>query len=166
MRLTGDGMMSEPSKAQQFADRFAAYHNEVVALVETCSDENWRKVCRGEHWTVGVVAFHIVYHYEECLRLARGIVENETMPGYVWDDLNRTNADMAQDRAACTQQEVLRALQDAGASVLSFVAGLSDEELDRYAYLELVGGYIRALHAIEDTMGGGHLASIKATVAA
>ena len=156
--------MSERNRVDEFAERFTAFHDELIAFVENCSDEHWRKVCSGEESAVGVVGLHVAGHYEECLDWAKRIVAGEALPGYTWDEINQWNAQQAQEHAECTQDEVLRALREAGASVSSYVAGLSDADLDRTAYFPLADGDFSAQQAIEDTIGGGHLDSMKAAI--
>ncbi|MDD5761691.1 MAG: hypothetical protein PHP88_04190 [bacterium] len=47
-------------RAIELAERFKAFNNKLIAFVRSCTDEDWRKVCSGEQWPVGVVARHIV----------------------------------------------------------------------------------------------------------
>jgi hypothetical protein len=158
--------MLERNRVDEFAGRFTAFHNELVACVESCSDEDWRKVCAGEEWTVGVVAYHIADHYQGCLGLAKRVVTGEALPDSAPGAIHQSNAQRAQERAGCTQDEVLRVLLEAGASISSFVAGLSDADLDRTGYSPTFGGELSAQRAIELTIGGGHLDSIKAATGA
>jgi len=39
--------MSE--RSIDLVERFKAFNNELIGFVENCPEENWRKVCLGEH---------------------------------------------------------------------------------------------------------------------
>ena len=49
--------MSE--RAEALAKRFEQVNDELIAAVEGCSDEQWRKTCSGEQWSVAVTAHHV-----------------------------------------------------------------------------------------------------------
>jgi len=40
------------SRGKALADRFKAFHEELVAFVTDCPEEDWGKVCPGEQWPV------------------------------------------------------------------------------------------------------------------
>ena len=46
-------------RAEGLAKRFEQANDDVIATVQNCSDEQWRKTCPGEQWSVGVTAHHI-----------------------------------------------------------------------------------------------------------
>ena len=76
--------MSEENRAKELAERFTAYHNEVIACVENCSEEDWSKTCPYEGWTVGVVARHIAVHYG-IVGWVKKIAAGEELPERNWD---------------------------------------------------------------------------------
>jgi hypothetical protein len=52
------------NRAQELSNRLTNFNNDIIAFVEDCSDDNWKKTCEGEQWPVGVVARHIAAgHY-------------------------------------------------------------------------------------------------------
>jgi hypothetical protein len=64
---------------------------------------------------------------------------------------------------------VLGLLREQGGSIAAYVAGLGDADLDRTAYLALIGGDMSTQQFIENIIirsGGEHLASARATVGA
>jgi hypothetical protein len=156
--------MSESSRAKELAERFTAYNNEVIACVENCSEEDWGKTCPYEGWTVGVVARHIPIHYG-IVGWVKRIAAGEELPERNWDAVNQWAEGWAQENAGCTKNDALRALRDEGASVASYVAGLSDADLDRRAYLSLTGRDISIPELIEDhIMGRVHYDSLQAGI--
>jgi hypothetical protein len=46
------------ARSKDLADRIRRFNGEVIAFVEGCGDEDWRKTT-AEDWSVGVVARHI-----------------------------------------------------------------------------------------------------------
>jgi uncharacterized damage-inducible protein DinB len=159
--------MSE--RAKELAERFTRFNNDVIAFVEKCSDGAWRRVCQGEEWSVAVVARHVAAAHYGVLGLAKLIVAGEPLPEMTMDAINEMNAQHAQEHANCSKDEVLSILRDQGSSIAAFMAGLSDADLDRTAYLALTGGDMSAQQFIEAVIlqsGGGHLASMKATAGA
>src|SRR5437764_1153671 len=46
------------------AEEMVDANAEFTAFVESCSDEEWRAVCRAEKWRVGVVAHHVAWGHE------------------------------------------------------------------------------------------------------
>src|SRR5205814_6852136 len=46
------------------AEEIVDANAEFTAFVESCSDEEWRAICRAEKWRVGVVAHHIAWGHE------------------------------------------------------------------------------------------------------
>ena len=67
-------------RAFDLAERFKTLNNELIDFVKNCSDEDWRKVCPGEQWSVGVVARHIAASHYGALALAKMMVAGEKLP--------------------------------------------------------------------------------------
>jgi hypothetical protein len=157
--------MSE--KAKELLDRFNAINDELISLVEKCSDEDWKKVVSGEEWTVGVVMRHVVgAHFGMLLDMAKNIVAGNALPEMSMDQIDQMNAKHAQDHANCTKEEVLEMFRKNGASLAEFVNGLDDEDLAKSAYFSLAGSDINTKQMIKIIINGGteHLTNIKATV--
>jgi hypothetical protein len=152
-------------RAQDLVKRFEGFNNEMIAFVENCSDEAWGKVCSGEEWPVGVVARHIAEGHYGALGLAKMIVAGKELPDLSMEAINEANVQHSRDHANCTRDEVLGLLRENGSSISSYVAGLSDEDLDRAGEMALVGGKITTAQFIENIIigsGGDHLANMKA----
>ncbi len=151
-------------RAKELAERFTAFNNEVIALVENCSEEVWRKVCTDEEWPFNVVARHIAAGHYGALDLAKMIVAVEPLPDLTMEGIDQMNAQHAQRHADCTRSEVLALLHQNGLSFAGYVAGLSDSDLDQTAPLPAIGGDISTQKLIEYVIldsGAEHLASMK-----
>ena len=152
-----------------FTERFKALNNEMIAFVENCSDENWRKVCPGEQWPVGVVARHVAASHFGALGLVKLIVAGEKLPdltGAVIDRLNFKHADKHRD---CTRDEVLRTLRENGGSIVDAMAGLTDADLDRIGHVAAAGGDLTVEQIIGTIIlrsAGEHLAHAKTATGA
>ena len=88
-------------KANELAEKFTIFNNEMLALVENCTDEDWQKVCGGEQWTVGVVAHHVAAGHYSALDLVKMIVAGETLPPLTMDTIDQMNVQHAQENADC-----------------------------------------------------------------
>jgi hypothetical protein len=74
------------------------------------------------------------------------------------------NAKHAEEHVNCTKSEVIGLLQENGSSIISFVAELDDDKLDRTSHLELVGGEISTQQFFENFIirtGREHLSNMK-----
>ena len=155
------------SLAKELAERFKAFNNEMIAFVEKCSDEEWKKVCPGEEWPVGVVARHVAKGHYNAFNLAKMIVAGEKLPDITKEAIDQTNAKHAEEHTNCTKGEVLGSLRENGSKVADYLSGLEDSELDRTGYLALTGGEISTRQFIENVIlqsGNDHLSSMKKAI--
>jgi hypothetical protein len=155
--------------AAALSRRLQAFIDEVVDVVQKCSDADWQKVCKEEEWTVGVTARHIGAGHFQAVGLAKMIVRGEKLPELTMPQLIDMANVHARQHAGCTRKDVLEVVRQTGAALVDFAAGLSAAELDRTGHVALLGGQVSAqrfLEAVVLDSGGRHLASIKATVAA
>ncbi len=154
-------------RAQELAEKFAAFNGEVIALVEDCSAQDWAKTCAGEQWSVGVVARHLAAGHYSVVNLIELVVSGQPLPEITMEAIDQTNAEHAREHADCTQEEVLGFLRENGSAIAEFLNGLEDEDLDRVGHLPLLGGDVSAERFFERIIlqsGGGHLAGMKAAV--
>ena len=68
-------------RTENLAERLRTFNTQVITFVENCTQENWRKICAREDWTVGVTARHIGAGHYDIIGLAKMIVNEETLPG-------------------------------------------------------------------------------------
>jgi hypothetical protein len=98
-------------RTKELVERFTAFNNDFIAFVDNCSDEDWRKVCSDEGWTVGVVAHHVAAGHYSSLDLVKMIVAGETLPPLTMETIDQMNAQHAKEHANCTTEEVLGLLR-------------------------------------------------------
>ena len=156
-------------RAIDLAARFKAFNNELIGFVENCSDENWRKVCPSEQWSVGVVARHIAASHFGALGLAKMMVAGEKLPELTGGVIDQLNFKHAEKHRLCTRDEVLKILRENGTSAVDYVAGLGDTDLDRSGHIAAAGGDMTTEHLIVNIIlrsGGEHFANAKAAAGA
>jgi len=152
-------------KTKELVERFTAFKNDFIAFVDNCSDEDWRKVCSGEGWTVGVVAHHVAAGHFGAIDFVRMIVAGEAIPEITMETIDQMNAQHAKEHANCTREEVLALLRKNGSAFAGYLEGLSEADLARTGYLALIGGDVSAQQLIEMIIlqsGGEHFDSMKA----
>ncbi len=153
-------------RTKELVERFTAFNNDFITFVENCSDEEWRKVCSGEGWTVAVVAHHVAAGHFGAIDLVRMIVAGEAIPEITMEAIDQMNAQHAKEHAHCTKEEVLTLLRENGSAFAGYLEGLSETDLVRTGYLAAFDGDVSAQQLIEMVIlqsGGEHLDSMKAT---
>ena len=136
-------------RARELAEKLEVFRSDVVAFVENCSDDDWGKSCSAEGWPVGVVARHLGASHLGVLDLAKMIVAGQALPELTTEIIDQMNAQHAEKHAGCTRDEVLGILRAKVPEFVQYVAGLSDEDLDRAGYLALLGSDVTIEKLIE-----------------
>ena len=152
-------------RAKDLAQRLNTFNDQVVAYVKNCSDEDWHKECTWEEWTVGVTARHIGSGHYRVIGLAKMIINGEKLRDLTAEQVNESGNQHARKHADCTREEVLDVLQKNGTSLVDFVTGLDETELDSKGHLSLAGGEITTQQFLQYVIlqsGGEHLANMKA----
>lgn len=124
--------MSE--RGRRLADELAALTAEVAEVVAGCSEEQWRRPCRNEGRTIGVVAFHIADGYRYALAILDAAISDGPYPDWVGRTVEQgatINARQAAEHAGITREEVLALLHANATAADVFLRNLSDEQLDR-----------------------------------
>jgi hypothetical protein len=156
-------------RAKDLAQRLKAFNDQVITFVENCGDKDWHKVCTWEEWTVGVTARHIGSGHYRVIGLAKMIINGEQLPEFTEEQVNESGNQHARKHADCTREEVLDVLRKKGASLVDFVTGLEDVELESKGHLGLADGEITTQQFLEYVIlqsGGEHLANMKAATKA
>ena len=152
-------------RTKELVARFTGFNNEFIAFVDNCSDEDWRKVCSGEGWTVGVVAHHVAAGHFGAIDFVRMIVAGEAIPEITMEAIDQMNAQHAKEHTNCTREEVLALLRKNGSAFAGYLEGLSEADLGLTGYLAAIGGDVSAQQLIEMVIlqsGGEHFDSMKA----
>ena len=156
------------TRAAALAEQFEGANNALIATIEGCTDEQFRKVCDGENWSVAVAAHHIAMTHTALAQLVQMLANGQGLPPITMEMIHAGNAKHAEEFASVSRDEVLTALRINGAAAAGVVRGLSDEQLDRSAPMELAGGALwSAADIIQRIMIEhplDHGKSIKATI--
>jgi uncharacterized damage-inducible protein DinB len=127
-------------RAKEISERIKSFSDNVMAFVENLSDDDWRKVCKSEEWPVGATAYHLGAGHFAIFDMAGMIVRGEDLPPLTMDQINAMSDKQAREHADCTKAEAIEALRKNSAEMVAFVAGLTDEELDRKGSMPAFGG--------------------------
>lgn len=152
------------NRAEQLAKRLEEASSELARVVEAASDEEWRKSCDGEGWSVGVTAHHIAGGYAPISGFIQAVASGKKLPALPLEALDKANADHAEQAANCTKEETLEVLRGASGPAIQAVRAMSDEQLDISG--ELIAGTpaMTTQQMAENVLIGhvlGHLESIK-----
>ncbi len=131
-------------RATDLAGRIKTFNEELGEFVKECTDEKWRKESPKERWAVGVVARHIAASHYGALGLVKLLVGGERLPDLTSGGIDAMNSMHAEKHRDCTREEVLALLRKNGTSVVDFVAGLDDADLDRVGHVAAAGGDLTA----------------------
>lgn len=155
------------SQAKELTERFKALNNEMIAFVEKCSDEEWKRICPDEKLPVGVVASHAAIRHYGAIDWAKMIVAGEKLPEITKEANEQINAELAKEHKNCTKSEVLGFLYENGSTVADCLSELGDSDLDRTGYFALTGGEISTKQCVEKIIlqrGNDHLNSMKKAI--
>ena len=139
-------------RATDLASRLEKTNDDVIALVESLSEGQWRGTTNEEGWTVAATAHHIAATYGAVVPLIQGLASGATIPPIPLDFINDGNAKHAADFKDCNREETIALLRDGGKSATQMIGGLSDEGLDRTAQLLQDGPELTTEQVIEGVL--------------
>ena len=154
-------------RAQDLSKRIESFKDDVIAYVDSLSEKDWNAPCDWEEWTAGVTARHIGAGHFRIFELAGMIVQGKELPPLTIDQINAMSDKDSRAHSDCTRDETLEALRENGAQLVSFVSGLSDDELDRKGSMPAFGGEVTVNQVIDFVIfqsAQEHLDSIKTAV--
>lgn len=156
-------------KTATAASRFRAVTDEVITLVEGCSDSEWKMSSAGENWPLCAVAHHIAIVNPAFAGMVERFANGETYtPEVNMDEIHRSNAEHAREYANVGKDEVLEKLRAGGSAVEDALNQISDEQMENPA--GVYGGNPLTVAQVIDYVVIGHtaehLGSIKATLGA
>ena len=155
-------------RAEALARRVELGAGELIAYVETLSDEEWRVVGESDGRAVGVVVHHVASAYLAETDLLKKMASGEGITGVTPAKVNRGNAQHAEQHASASKAEAVALLRTNSAVAANAIRALSDEDLDRaspvslHSYAPLTTQYYIEEHTIRHSFH--HLASIRAVV--
>jgi hypothetical protein len=118
-------------KSEELARRLEATVQEVVAVIEKLSDEDWSKVTEPEKWTVGVTGHHLAGALGAVAGMIAALATGRSQDAFPAARLDEMNASHAREFARCTKAETLALLKQGGATTAAVLRGLTDDQLAR-----------------------------------
>ncbi len=147
------------AKVQQTSDQ-------LIGVIEGCSEATWQKQTASEGWSVAATAHHAAVSFGTTVQLVGIIARGEQLPPLTMEMINAGNAKQAAEFAGCTKNETVELARKESGSAAALLRGLSDEELARTASLPLAGPEpVSAAQLTEFLVIGhavGHTESIRA----
>ena len=131
-------------RAKDISERIESFRDDVVAFVENLSDDDWKRVCAWEEWSVGVTACHLGAGHFGMSGMLGMIVKGEELPQLTMDQVNEMSKKSVQKHTDCTKTEALELLRKNGSELAAYVSGLTDDELDRKGSMPAFGGEVSA----------------------
>jgi uncharacterized damage-inducible protein DinB len=157
--------MSEQAKG--LADRFDQANADLIRMIENASESQWKAICAGEKWSVGVTAHHVAMGHRGIANIVQKIATGQPLPKITPDAIDHNNAQHAEQFKDCTREETVALLRTNGAKASAIVRELSDAQLARTA--QALGREMSAHQFIENILLGhvaSHSASIRTALAA
>jgi hypothetical protein len=131
-------------RAKDISVRIESFIDDVIAFVENLSDDDWKRVCAWEEWSVGVTACHLGAGHFGMSGMLGMIVKGEELPQLTMDQVNEMSKKSVQKHSDCTKAEAMDMLRKNGAKLAAYVSGLTDDELDRKGSMPAFGGKVSA----------------------
>ncbi len=148
--------------ARELAERFERINDEVITVVEGCSNDQWQTLVPEEGRTVGVVCHHVGGAHRFLTQLIQALSTGETGPPNTMEAIHAANAQHMERYASCTKDEAIALLRRNGGVARAAVEALTDEQLDRQGRLVLYGDRpVTARQVIERRLIGHPLSHLQ-----
>lgn len=116
-------------QARSLARRFEKANDQLMTLVEQCSNDEWRTTAEDDKRNVGVVAHHLASSYSTQSDLIEAMAAGQDVPAIDWDMIHGMNAEHAEQHTRPDQQTTLDLLRRNGQTVKQCIGKLNDTEL-------------------------------------
>lgn len=157
------------TRARQHAAQLESLNAAVIATVEGCSEEQWRRPSVEAGRSVAVVAHHVAEVQQAIARLLAALAAGETWtPTVGTEEIEANNARHAVEHAGVGKTETVDLLRTHGAAIAATLRRLGDDDLARHAGA-FAGNELNVEQVVEWIVIGhtaDHLASIEASLAA
>lgn len=145
------------------AEEIADANAELIAFVQSCSDQEWRAICRAERWRIAVVAHHIAWGHERAAEWINAIRGGRPIPGSTQSH-NASNAIKATQVAGISRDEVVFLARRNGERLVAVLRSLTDEDFEQAVSFGPAGGRPLAIEGLGRSHLDRHLASMRATL--
>jgi len=152
---------SGAARAQEITDAT----DELIAFIETCSDDEWSRKTAAEGWPVNVVAHHIAWGHQVSAGWIRVIRAGDDVPGSpeLHDAANNAKA---AEVANITRAEVIQLANRNVSELAELLRTLTDRDLSKSAAFGPAGGGTMSLEQLAGSRRhlDRHLGSIRSAV--
>jgi hypothetical protein len=148
------------------AQRFAAANDELIALLESATPDQWRVRTHdeGELRPLSVIAHHVASAHPRIARRVEAFARGHAVPARRPELFDERNAQHWRDNPEPAQAATIQLLRDAGADVAQLLLNLTEEDLARTGQEDPGAPTMTTLEVIEQRQIGHvltHLASVK-----
>ena len=155
--------MSTTTRTAELAEQFEAINADIIATVMECSDEQWQLPTKEEGRTVGVLAHHVGTVNGVFAGIVERLAAGDTYtPNVSMEEVDRNNAQHADQHATIGKQETLDVLRSNGEAILRALNSIDDETLDRRA--GVFGGHEMTVTQVMEWVVIGHTADHLGTI--
>jgi DinB superfamily len=155
-------IMVGSNAAAELARGLEEANQRALALAQSCSDADWKAVCEGERWPVGVVLDHIADWNEQVDGGIQAYLSGQEVP-LTAEMVDAHNAAHATQYAEVSRDEAVKRLQESSSRLVATVRSLSDDDLAITFPLPLAGASMSTTGLIKMVTEhvGLHLASVQ-----
>src|SRR5438270_9816823 len=151
------------SRSVAMAEEMVDANAEFTAFVESCTDEDWRAICRAEKWRVGVVAHHVAWGHERDADWINAIRSGIPIPGSPQAH-NASNAIKAAQVSGISRDEVVFLARRNAERLVAVLRSLTDDDFKLSVPFGPARGRLLSIEGFGRSHLDRHLASMKATL--
>ena len=147
-------------------ERFDALHDKVLDFIEQADSNQWQMVTADEGWKVGVTAHHIGAIHYPVIDQVQLMIESAPLTTTTLADIDRLNEAHVHEYTNVTPEQTKAFLLAEGTRVRSWLAGLTQTQLELTADIDFMGGEVtaeRLLNVVLFELAEGHFESIRKT---
>jgi DinB family protein len=121
------------ARAEQLANQFSAANEELIAVLERVSPEQWRQrtLDEGELRGVGTIAHHVAGGHERIGQRVAAFAHGTPVPARSPELFDQRNAEHARTNPNPDQRATIDLLRQNGSKVAEMIRRLSDAQLDQ-----------------------------------
>lgn len=129
------------NRADQLASRIEQSGRDLIAFVESLTDEQWKMPCpEGDNRQVGVIVNHVGSVFPVEVHVAKTLAEQGGMPDLVWQAVHDMNAGHATSSGEIDKTSTIELIRTNSQQAAAEVRSFTDEQLDRVAPTNLHWG--------------------------